>query len=189
MCVHATITKTDSSQRVHFTTSLQTLNYWLTSSAVKNKMVRGDWSMFFWVSNIRNLQVSHDNKTIHWTEALHHSLSIDSYKMSFCFTTTIMQHLSVLQTICHEVLSYWKVGTWSLMCATKSLVHAVYTKPATKSLVHAAYTKSATKGLVHAVYTKSATKSLVHAVYTKSATKSLVHAVYTKSATLHKVCN
>ena len=26
------------------------------------------------------------------------------------------------------------------MCATKSLVHAVYTKSATKSLVHAAYT-------------------------------------------------
>ena len=162
MCVHATITKTDSSQRVHFTTSLQTLNYWLTSSAVKNKMVRGDWSMFFWVSNIRNLQVSHDNKTIHWTEALHlplhHSLSIDSYKMSFCFTTTIMQHLSVLQTICHEVFSYWKVGTWSLMCATKSLVHAVYMKSATKSLLYTVYTKSATKSSVHAVCLQSTTK-------------------------------
>ena len=188
MCVHAT-TPVKEYILLHHCRHY----YWLTSSAVKNKMVRGDWSMFFWVSNIRNLQVSHDNKTIHWTEALHlplhHSLSIDGYKMSFCFTTTIMQHLSVLQTICHEVLSYWKVGTWSLMCATKSLVHAVYTKPATKSLEHAAYTKSATKGLVHAVYTKSATKSLVHAVYTKSATKSLVHAVYTKSATLHQVCN
>ena len=68
MCVHAAIAKTDSNERVHFTLSLRTLNYWPPFSAVKKiyiKMVEGDWSVFFWVSKVRNLQISHDNKTIH----------------------------------------------------------------------------------------------------------------------------